>query len=153
MAARRLLCAAGGPVAAEAASPGSSHFAALALTSPKPQTTFTIPLKPPFNHLALPLQLLVFMWRGEQIRDKSATLYDDRRGPLGLAATVVAALSLIFLVSLADLIHTIAHRNDPPPPGPAPAPAPAPAADAAAGVLRAGVGAAAAAARSLLGGA
>lgn len=49
-------------------------------------------------------QLLVYTWRSEQIKDKSASLYDDRRGPLGLAGIIVAALSLIFLVALADFV-------------------------------------------------
>ncbi|EFN52611.1 hypothetical protein CHLNCDRAFT_58814 [Chlorella variabilis] len=94
--------------------------------------------------------LLLYVWRTGQIRDKSATLYDDRRGPLGLAAVIVVALSLIFLVSLADLISTIEHHGDAPP-APGPAGPAAPTAAAAASVLRAGVDAAGAAARSLLG--
>lgn len=96
------------------------------------------------------MQLLLYVWRTGQIRDKSATLYDDRRGPLGLAAVIVVALSLIFLVSLADLISTIEHHGDAPP-APGPAGPAAPTAAAAASVLRAGVDAAGAAARSLLG--
>jgi hypothetical protein len=100
------------------------------------------------------LQLLVFVWRGSQIRDKSSNLYDDRRGPLGLAAVIVVALSLIFCVSLADTIYTIKHHSDPPapPPGNAAAmQAPAAAAAAAGAIVRAGVDAARAAARTLLG--
>ncbi|KAL4855568.1 Vacuolar transporter chaperone 4 [Chlorella vulgaris] len=98
--------------------------------------------------------LLVFVWRGSQIRDKSSNLYDDRRGPLGLAAVIVVALSLIFCVSLADTIYTIKHHSDPPapPPGNAAAmQAPAAAAAAAGAIVRAGVDAARAAARTLLG--
>lgn len=87
------------------------------------------------------MQLLVFIWRGGQIKDKAATLYDDRRGPLGLAGIIVAALSLIFLVAFADLIHLLRHHGD------APAPAPGPASALAGGVKQA----VNAAARSLLG--
>lgn len=90
-------------------------------------------------------QLLVFIWRGGQIRDKAATLYDDRRGPLGLAGIIVAALSLIFLVAFADLIHLLRHHGD------VPAPAPGPAPGLAGGAARAAAEAAAAAGRSLLG--
>jgi hypothetical protein len=71
------------------------------------------------------MQLLVFIWRGQQIADKSQTLYDDRRGPLGLAGVIVAALSLIFLVSLVDLVSTIKHHGEAPSPPPAAAPGPA----------------------------
>ncbi|KAL4436324.1 hypothetical protein ABPG77_009886, partial [Micractinium sp. CCAP 211/92] len=85
--------------------------------------------------------LLVFIWRGGQIKDKAATLYDDRRGPLGLAGIIVAALSLIFLVAFADLIHLLRHHGD------APTPAPGPASALAGGVEQA----VNAAARSLLG--
>ena len=75
----------------------------------------------------------MFIWRGQQIADKSQTLYDDRRGPLGLAGVIVAALSLIFLVSLIDLVTTIKHHADPPAPPPSAA-APGHADAAAAGV-------------------
>jgi hypothetical protein len=96
------------------------------------------------------------VWRTEQIRDKSATLYDDRRGPLGLAAVIVAALSLIFGAALLDFIQVWRHHGDAPPPAPAAALDDAAAAAgelaaAAAGVLQAGAAAAGAAARSLLG--
>lgn len=90
-------------------------------------------------------QLLVFIWRGGQIKDKAATLYDDRRGPLGLAAIIVTALSLIFLVAFADLVRLLRHHGD------APAPAPGPAAALDSGARQAAAEAAAAAARSLLG--
>lgn len=84
--------------------------------------------------------LLVFLWRGTHIRDKSASLYDDRRGPLGLAVLIVTALSLIFLVAFADLVSLIRHHGDPAPAPPSPGPA---------ALQRVGQ-AAAAAARSLL---
>lgn len=89
------------------------------------------PAAPPCRAL---LQLLVFTWRSGQIKDKAATLYDDRRGPLGLAAIIVVALSLIFCVALADFIHLVRHHGD------APAPAPAPAAPPPAASLLGGVG-------------
>lgn len=94
---------------------------------------------PPFP---LPLQLLVFVWRSGQIKDKSSSLYDDRRGPLGLAGIIIAALSLIFVVALADFVKFVRHHGDAPPSPPSP-----PAAAAAAAV-----GQAAEAAAQALGG-
>lgn len=91
--------------------------------------------------LPLPLQLLVFVWRSGQIKDKSSSLYDDRRGPLGLAGIIIAALSLIFVVALADFVRFVRHHGDAPPSPPSP-----PAAAAAA------VGQAAEAATQALGG-
>ncbi|PSC71737.1 VTC domain-containing [Micractinium conductrix] len=95
--------------------------------------------------------LLVFIWRGGQILDKSATLYDDRRGPLGLAAVIVCALSLIFMVAFADLISLIRHHGDAPPAPAPPPPAALQLGGGAAATADAAAAAVGAAARSLLG--
>ena len=111
--------------------PASSHPPGLPRLPPCPP--------PPLG----PSQLLVFTWRSGQIKDKAATLYDDRRGPLGLAAVIVAALSLIFFVALADFIHLLRHHGDAPP-----APAPPPTAVPPAAALLGGGGGGTAAAQS-----
>ncbi len=62
----------------------------------------------------------MFVWRSGQIKDKSSSLYDDRRGPLGLAGIIIAAMSVIFVVALADFINLIWHHGDAPPSPPSP---------------------------------
>ena len=106
-----------------------------------------LPTHPPTH----PWQLLVFIWRGGQILDKSATLYDDRRGPLGLAAVIVCALSLIFMVAFADLISLIRHHGDAPPAPAPPPPAALQLGGGAAATADAAAAAVGAAARSLIG--
>ena len=77
--------------------------------------------------LLLPLALfivayamMVFLWRNSQIALKQASYIDDRRGPLLLAAVVVASLGAIFVVSCVDLYDQITGEGAPPAPAPAP---------------------------------
>jgi uncharacterized membrane protein YidH (DUF202 family) len=57
--------------------------------------------------------LLVYHWRTEAIAQKTDLYYDDRRGPFALTIIITAALSSIFLLSLADLLRSV-HRTSPP---------------------------------------
>jgi SPX domain protein involved in polyphosphate accumulation/uncharacterized membrane protein YidH (DUF202 family) len=75
----------------------------------------------PVSVLMCAYALFVFVWRSRAIARKQVGYIDDRYGPLGLAAVVVAALSAILLVSLIDLVHTLAPPPGPPPPPPPPA--------------------------------
>ncbi len=65
--------------------------------------------------------LYVFIWRASNIAKKRAVLFDDRVGPLALCGCVVAALTAITLLSLADFFELLAdtNANTPPPPPPA----------------------------------
>ena len=56
--------------------------------------------------------LLVFHWRSQAIRNKTGLFYDDRRGPLALTVVVVSALTIILLVSLADLLKMISDGDE-----------------------------------------
>jgi SPX domain protein involved in polyphosphate accumulation/uncharacterized membrane protein YidH (DUF202 family) len=67
--------------------------------------------------------LVVYTWRADAIRARTAVYYDDRRGPLALAAGVVAALGAILVLSAVDLAAGLRHQGQhvpraPPPPPP-----------------------------------
>lgn len=55
--------------------------------------------------------LFTFMWRAKLIIRKQVGQFDDRVGPLGLCATVVVALTAIFIFSLVDFIELLRHRT------------------------------------------
>lgn len=62
---------------------------------------------------------MVFFWRRGEIQGAARAYIDDRRGPLALTAVVVTAMSMIFLVALADLAALVRHHDQgPPPPSP-----------------------------------
>ncbi len=54
--------------------------------------------------------LLTFVWRSHLIQRKTVGQFDDRVGPIGLCATVVAALSAIMILSLMDFAQLLADR-------------------------------------------
>ena len=68
--------------------------------------------------------LLVYFWRTDAISKKGLAYIDDRRGPRALAWLVVAALGIIMVIGVAELVEEIraAHGGappalPPPPPG------------------------------------
>jgi uncharacterized membrane protein YidH (DUF202 family) len=73
----------------------------------------------PVSVLMVAYALAVFVWRSKAIGRRQVGYIDDRRGPLGLAAVVITALTSILIVSLVD-----AAKAPPAPAPPAPAPPP-----------------------------
>ncbi|KAF8057149.1 VTC4 [Scenedesmus sp. PABB004] len=92
--------------------------------------------------------IFIFKWRSDMIAKKRPQHFDDRLGPLGLCAAVVAALFAILVVSFVDFLEFIEASKAGPSPAPGPAPAPAPAPSPAA--LAAALGRAADAAAALV---
>ncbi|MEW5316475.1 MAG: hypothetical protein WDW38_007847 [Sanguina aurantia] len=62
--------------------------------------------------------LMIFIWRAENITKKKGAFFDDRVGPLGLCAAVVAALTAITILSAVDLWEVLSQLEAPAPPPP-----------------------------------
>jgi uncharacterized membrane protein YidH (DUF202 family) len=51
--------------------------------------------------------LVVYVWRAKAITRKQVGYIDDPRGPLGLAAVVITALSAILILSIVDFVDSM----------------------------------------------
>eukprot|EP00879_Flechtneria_rotunda_P032077 GHRR01035229.1.p1 GENE.GHRR01035229.1~~GHRR01035229.1.p1 ORF type:complete len:471 (+),score=154.83 GHRR01035229.1:612-2024(+) len=109
---------------------GSIAAALLGFSSSKGQTGLSAHLVEIIALILLPVAIamcgyaiFVFNWRAQMIARKRPQHFDDRVGPLGLCAAVVAALAAILVVSFVDFIDFINNSGSD---GPSPAPGPSP---------------------------